>query len=105
MKQRLNDFDSPISQNILDIEDKIRSNIFTWRGQFSPQLIESLLLAYCPRNATILDPFVGSGTTFAVCEKKGREWIGIEIDFAKEIEARLESGEIHSHKNNDYVED
>ncbi|HEY4777935.1 MAG TPA: site-specific DNA-methyltransferase [Candidatus Acidoferrales bacterium] len=53
----------------------------------------------------VLDPFGGSGTTFAVCEKKGREWIGIEIDFAKEIIDRLESGEIHSHKNRDYVED
>ncbi len=52
----------------------------------------------------ILDPFGGSGTTFAVCEKKGREWIGIEIDFAEEIIDRLESGEIRSHKNEDYVE-
>jgi site-specific DNA-methyltransferase (adenine-specific) len=53
----------------------------------------------------VLDPFGGSGTTYAVCEKKGREWIGIEIDFTKEIIDRLESGDIHSHKNHDYVED
>lgn len=33
----------------------------------------------------VLDPFGGSGTTFAVCEKKGRQWIGTEIDFAQEI--------------------
>jgi len=52
----------------------------------------------------VLDPFGGSGTTFAVCEKKGREWIGTEIDFAPEIIDRLESGEIHSHKNEDYIE-
>jgi site-specific DNA-methyltransferase (adenine-specific) len=52
----------------------------------------------------VLDPFGGSGTTFAVCEKKGRDWIGIEIDFAEEIVNRLESGEIRSHRNNDYVE-
>lgn len=52
----------------------------------------------------VLDPFGGSGTTFAVCEKKGREWIGMEIDFAQEIIDRIEGGEIHSHKNDDYVE-
>ena len=52
----------------------------------------------------VLDPFGGSGTTFAVCEKKGREWIGAEIDFAQEIIDRLESHEIRSHRNDDYVE-
>jgi site-specific DNA-methyltransferase (adenine-specific) len=51
----------------------------------------------------VLDPFGGSGTTYAVCEKKGREWIGAEIDFAPEIIDRLESGEIHQHKNDDRV--
>ena len=52
----------------------------------------------------VMDPFGGSGTTFAVCEKKGREWIGMEIDFAREITDWLEGGEIHSHKNQDFVE-
>jgi site-specific DNA-methyltransferase (adenine-specific) len=52
----------------------------------------------------VLDPFGGSGTTYAVCERKGREWIGVEIDFASEIIARLESNDIRSHKNDDYVE-
>jgi site-specific DNA-methyltransferase (adenine-specific) len=52
----------------------------------------------------VLDPFGGSGTTFAVCEKKDRRWIGSEIDFAKEIAERIESGEIHSHSNGDFVE-
>lgn len=52
----------------------------------------------------LLDPFGGSGTTFAVCEKKGREWIGMEIDYGPQIIERLEDGEIHSHKNDDYVE-
>ncbi|MHB8302887.1 MAG: DNA-methyltransferase [Acidobacteriaceae bacterium] len=52
----------------------------------------------------VLDPFGGSGTTFAVCEKKSREWIGAEIDFGPEIIDRLESGEIHCHKNDDYID-
>ena len=52
----------------------------------------------------VLDPFGGSGTTFVVCEAKKRHWIGIEIDFAQDIINRLETAEIHPHKNGDYIE-
>src|SRR3990172_906204 len=52
----------------------------------------------------VLDPFGGSGTTYAVCEAKHRHWIGSEIDNAEDIVARLENGEIHAHKNDDFVE-
>jgi site-specific DNA-methyltransferase (adenine-specific) len=53
----------------------------------------------------VLDPFGGSGTTFAVCEAKQRHWLGIEIDFADVIAERLETPTIHHHKNGDHVED
>lgn len=53
----------------------------------------------------VLDPFGGSGTTYVVCEKKRRKWLGIEIDYADDIVSRLDDGEIHAHKNNDHVED
>ena len=52
----------------------------------------------------VLDPFGGSGTTYDVCEKKHRRWLGIEIDFAKEIVERLTNKNIQHHNNNDYVE-
>lgn len=52
----------------------------------------------------VLDPFGGSGTTFSVCENRGRHWLGIELDFAEVIVERLESGEIKSHRNGDFVE-
>lgn len=52
----------------------------------------------------VLDPFGGSGTTYAVCEKKNRYWIGIELDFAEQIKERLRDGEIAHHTNTDYVE-
>ncbi len=52
----------------------------------------------------VLDPFGGSGTTYAVCEAKERLWLGIEIDFAADIAERIESGHIRSHRNDDFVE-
>lgn len=52
----------------------------------------------------VLDPFGGSGTTFVVCEKKNRSWMGIEIDFDKEIVDRIETDRIKPHKNSDFVE-
>jgi site-specific DNA-methyltransferase (adenine-specific) len=52
----------------------------------------------------VLDPFGGSGTTYVVCESKHRHWIGCEIDFAEDIRERLESSDIHAHKNGDFVE-
>ncbi len=53
----------------------------------------------------VLDPFGGSGTTYVVCEKKRRKWLGMEIDFSEDIVSRLEDGQVQAHRNNDYVED
>ena len=53
----------------------------------------------------VLDPFGGSGTTFAVCERKQRRWIGIEIESADVIIERLTHAELHYHVNDDYVEE
>jgi site-specific DNA-methyltransferase (adenine-specific) len=70
----------------------------------STKILDRVIEMSTIRGNLVLDPFGGSGTTFAVCEKKGREWIGTEIDFAEEIIDRLEGSEIHSHKNEDFVE-
>jgi site-specific DNA-methyltransferase (adenine-specific) len=53
----------------------------------------------------VVDPFGGSGTTYVVCESKGRHWLGSEIDYADDIVDRLTSDEIKPHRNGDYVED
>jgi site-specific DNA-methyltransferase (adenine-specific) len=53
----------------------------------------------------VLDPFGGSGTTFAVCEKLKRYWIGVELDFCDVIAERLQGSDIRHHKNSDLVEE
>jgi len=88
LDQKPHKFNLPLPQNILDIEDKKRSNIFTWRGQFSPQLIENLLMYYCPRNATILDPFAGSGTVLYEAGCFGIQAFGCELNPAAWILSR-----------------
>lgn len=53
----------------------------------------------------ILDPFGGSGTTFAVARDKARRWVGMELDFAEVIVERLETDVVTSHRNMDFVEE
>ena len=76
----MKDFTRPVSQHLLNIEVKNRSNIFTWRGQFSPQLIEYLLEAYCPAKSVVLDPFAGSGTVLLEAARVGLPAFGFEIN-------------------------
>ena len=52
----------------------------------------------------VLDPFGGSGTTFAVCEAKARRWLGVELDATEGIIERLTEGMLHHHHNDDVVD-
>jgi len=74
------DFTKRIPQGKLNIEIKNRSNLFAWRGQFSPQLIDCLLDAYCPKESIILDPFSGSGTVLYEASRKSLQVFGFEIN-------------------------
>lgn len=41
-------------------------------------LLERIILSSTSENQIVLDPFMGSGTTGAVCKKLKRKFIGIE---------------------------
>ena len=47
---------------------------------FPPDLIEPCILAGCPQNGTVLDPFGGSGTTGVVANQHKRHAILIELN-------------------------
>ena len=59
---------------------------------YPPDLVEPCILAGCPPEGVVLDPFAGSGTTGAVAEYLGRDSIQIELmpDYAKLIPKRIE---------------
>lgn len=72
----------------------------------STKLLDRVIELSTVPGDVVMDPFGGSGTTYAVCEKKHRNWIGIELDFAPQIAERLaDPTVIQHHKNNDHVED
>ena len=45
-----------------------------------PVALMEWCLGFLPNAQTILDPFMGSGTTLVACAKMGRKGIGIELD-------------------------
>ena len=45
-----------------------------------PLKVMENLIGIIPQNYTILDPFMGSGTTAIACKQLGRNFIGCEID-------------------------
>lgn len=78
-----------IPQKLLNIENKDRSNLFSWKGQFSPQFIEILLKEYCLSDSIIFDPFLGSGTVLYETSKLGLQAYGTEINPSAFILSRL----------------
>ena len=59
------------------------------------KLIAKLILASCPENGLVLDPFLGSGTTSVTAKKLRRNFIGIEMneEYCLWAEERLHNAE------------
>lgn len=56
------------------------------------EMLRRIILASSNKGDTVLDPFLGSGTTTFVAKKLGRNWIGIEKDkkYFKVAENRMQ---------------
>ena len=82
-------FNQPLDSTDLDIDDKKRTNLLAWRGQFSPQFVQAILESYTHQNDVILDPFVGSGTVLVESAHLGHEVYGFEVNPAAETLAKV----------------
>src|SRR5437660_5130840 len=69
-----------VAQVLLNIDNKERSNLFPWNGQFSPQLVEAFIQTYAKAGSCILDPFLGSGTVLHEAGRGGFPAFGSEIN-------------------------
>lgn len=65
---------------------------------FPEELVQDPIRAGCPPCGTVLDPFMGSGTTALVALKNGRNYLGLEIngDYLAMAERRLLSVQLGS---------
>ncbi len=70
----------------------------------STKILDRVVEMSTVEGEVVLDPFGGSGTTFAVCERKKRRWLGIEIELTDAIIERLSSSDLDDHKSRDRVE-
>ena len=63
---------------------------------FPQKLPELCMKASTKENYTVLDPFLGSGTTAYVAQRLGRKWVGIELnpEYAKIIRKRTVQKEL-----------
>lgn len=63
------------------------------------ELVEMLINEYSKDGDTILDCFMGSGTTGVACINTNRKFIGIELDptYFETAKKRLEEAEVKKH--------
>jgi len=52
-----------------------------YRGNWAPQVARNIILRYSNPGETVLDAFVGSGTTLIECKLLGRHGIGVDINY------------------------
>jgi len=74
----------------------IEKDLHPW--QQSEKELNSVVTKFSEIGTTVLDPFLGSGTTGIVCNKLGRKFIGIDINSSciKETIVRLKCVKDHT---------
>lgn len=103
---------NPNGVNLMDVWDDIPP-VRHWKfkskrrktNQLSTKILYRVIELSTNKEEIVLDPFGGSGTTFDVCERVGRRWIGIELESCDVVIERLEDGHLKPHECADWVED
>ncbi len=73
-------------------------------NQLSTKLVNRVVQMSTQEGDIVLDPFGGSGTTFDVCERSNRYWIGIEKESCDAIIERLSTPLVCPHEHDDFIE-
>lgn len=67
-------------QDRLDVKNKTRANLFSWRGQFTPQFVDYILETFASEGNVVVDPFSGSGTVLLESASKSLSCYGFEVN-------------------------
>ncbi len=102
---------NPKGVNLTDVWDDIPP-VRHWKfkskkrtaNQLSTKILDRVVQMSTSEGDVVLDPFGGSGTTYDVCERTKRYWIGIEKESCDVIIERLSSSVICPHDSDDFVE-
>ncbi len=78
-----------LSQDRLDVKDKTRANVFNWRGQFTPELVDYILENFTSAGNVVADPFSGSGTVLQECARRNLSCYGYEINPAAYVMSKF----------------
>jgi hypothetical protein len=78
-----------IDQARLDLAERSYISLLPWRGQFSPELVDVLLDAYSGPEQTLVDPFVGSGTSLLRGSSRRLGGFGADVSMAAVLRARV----------------
>jgi site-specific DNA-methyltransferase (cytosine-N4-specific) len=87
-----NDYAAPNGENTFGCNPNGRNKRSVWHvatqpysgshfATFPEALIEPCILAGSRPGDLVLDPFIGSGTVGAVCERFGRRWVGTDLSY------------------------
>ena len=68
-------------ENIFNIFEAANNDVATNlnKATFSTDFVTKLLEIYCNKAETVLDPFMGTGTTAVACKRRGNKYIGFEL--------------------------
>ena len=58
----------------------LSSKVNVHPAQFPERLVQDHIISWSNKGDTVLDPFMGSGTTGVAAKNLGRRFIGIELD-------------------------
>ncbi|MCL2844588.1 MAG: site-specific DNA-methyltransferase [Chitinivibrionia bacterium] len=88
---------------IINERDKSGKHSNVYHGNFIPQIPRQLIKRYTKENDTVLDVFMGSGTTLFECETLNRKFIGFDInsEVIEQVKQKMEKSDNSRFKINE----